>query len=104
MSNSKGQPKELQITDSTTPTRDKVSLRFPTKSVTPGTRAIFKFDEKKGWVLEFYGNKVAARKSLEDQPYVKIQKNRKEFEFRWKVYGRFFSVILATFIKNMKRI
>lgn len=104
MSNSNGQQKELQITDSTTPTRDRVPFRFPTKSVTPGARAIFKFDEKKGWVLEFYGSKVAGRRSLEDHPYVKIQKSRKELEYKWKVYERFVSGILATIIKNIKGI
>jgi hypothetical protein len=90
--------KEIQQTDSKTP-HPGIFQPLPTASVTHGTRALWKYDKKRGWTLEYYGDKVAIRRALKDPPAT-IRRRKKEKErLRFKMLAESISTVLERAIK-----
>ena len=105
MSEENEQERNLQLTDSETRAgRDLESQFPPTASITPRTRAVFRYNKRWGWQLEFFGDKAAARRALEDSPAVKRRKKRSDFKFRANVIASAASAIIRDIIREIKKI
>lgn len=76
-------------------------LTIPSTSVSAGTHIVGEFDGEK-WLIRAIGNRETVRHSLEDSPEIKRERERSNYEFKWKVIGEFCGKIIESLGKAIK--